>query len=72
MQYTIRVKEHLDPFWQTWFDQLSITHDEDGTTLLSGYIRDRAAFYGVLFKMGELGLTLLSLEAGAAIEPPEG
>jgi hypothetical protein len=71
MRYTIRVKGHLDPFWQAWFENLVITHEGDGTTLLSGSIRDQAALYGILFKMCDLGLTLLSLEARAPIKPPE-
>jgi hypothetical protein len=41
MRYVIRVKGHLDPFWQEWFEHLSITHQSDGTTLLSGQIRDQ-------------------------------
>jgi hypothetical protein len=42
MRYVIRVKGHLDPFWQQWFDHLSIAHQSDGTTLLSSSIRGRA------------------------------
>ncbi|WP_307811182.1 hypothetical protein [Ktedonospora formicarum] len=38
MRYVIRVKGHLDTFWQEWFDRLSITHQSDGTTLLSGHL----------------------------------
>ena len=71
MRYIIRVKGHLDPFWQEWLDHLSITHQSDGTTLLSGSIKDQAALYGILIKMRDLGLTLLSLEASAPIQPPE-
>jgi hypothetical protein len=71
MRYVIRVKGHLDPFWQEWFDHLVITHQSDGTTLLSGPIRDQAALYGLLIKMRDLGLTLLSLEASAPVQPPE-
>lgn len=71
MRYIIRVKGHLDPFWQEWFENLSITHESDGTTRLAGPISDRAALYGILFKMGDLGLTLLSLEARETIEAPE-
>jgi hypothetical protein len=48
MRYVIRVKGHLDPFWQEWFLPLSITHQSDGTTLLSGPIRDQAALYSIL------------------------
>jgi hypothetical protein len=71
MRYVIRVKGHLDTFWQDWFDNLSITHEKDGTTLLSGLIRDQAALYGILFKMSDLGLTLLSLEASPPIQQTE-
>ncbi len=68
MRYVIRVKGHLDTFWQEWFEHLSIKHERDGTTLLSGPIKDQAALYGILFKMRDLGLTLLSLEASAPIQ----
>jgi hypothetical protein len=71
MRYVIRVKGHLDTFWQEWFEHLLITHDGDGTTLLSGPIQDQAALYGILIKMRDLGLTLLSLEASAPIRQPE-
>jgi len=71
MRYTIRVKGHLDTFWQTWFENLLITHERDGTTLLSGPIKDQAALYGILFKMRDLGLTLLELSASAPIEQPD-
>src|SRR6266568_3219358 len=71
MRYVIRVKGHLDPFWQEWFEHLAITHERDGTTLLSGPIRDQAALYGLLIKLRDLGLTLLSLEVSALIPPPE-
>ena len=59
MRYVIRVKGHLDTFWQDWFDHLSITHQSDGT------------LYGLLFKVCDLGLTLLELSASAPIEQPE-
>jgi hypothetical protein len=71
MRYVIRVKGHLDPFWQEWLEHLSITHQSDGTTLLSGQIRDQTALYGLLCKMRDLGLTLLSLESSMPIPPPE-
>jgi len=71
MRYVIRVKGHLDTFWQAWFDNLSITQDRDGTTLLSGPIKDQAALYGILIKMRDLGLTLLELAASAPIEQTE-
>src|SRR5205085_8734402 len=71
VRYVIRVKGHLDPLWQAWFENLSITHERDGTTLLSGPIKDQAALYGILFKMRDLGLTLLELSASPPISPPQ-
>ena len=71
MRYVIRVKGHLDTFWQAWFENLSITHERDGTTLLSGPIRDQAALYGILFKMRDLGLTLLSLNTSPPMPQTE-
>ena len=71
MRYVIRVKGHLDTHWKAWFENLLITHEKDGTTLLSGPIRDQAALYGILIKMRDLGLTLLSLEASTPILPQE-
>lgn len=72
MRYVIQVKGHLDPFWQEWFENLSITHQGDGTSLLSGPIQDQAALYGILFKLRDLGLALLELHrASASKEPPE-
>lgn len=72
MNYIIRVKGHLDPFWQEWFENLSISYEQDGITRLSGLIPDRAALYGILLKMCDLGLTLLFLEASTSLEPAEG
>jgi hypothetical protein len=72
MRYVIRVKGHLDPFWQEWFENLSITHQSDGTTLLTGQLRDQAALYGILCKMRDLRLTLLELRRASELkEPPE-
>jgi hypothetical protein len=71
MRYVIRVKGHLDPFWQEWFEYLAITHQSDGTTLLSGHIQDQAALYGILIKMRDLGLTLLELSASEPTPSPE-
>ncbi len=71
MRYVIRVKGHLDPFWQEWFENLSITHQSDGTSLLTGQLRDQAALYGILCKMRDLGLTLLELRTSASEPPPE-
>jgi hypothetical protein len=59
--YRICVQGYLEPEWSEWFDGLTITHDENGNTLLSGPIVDQAALYGILNKIRDLGLALLSV-----------
>ena len=59
--YQIRVKGHLDHHWSGRLNDLTLTHDEDGTTLLTGPILDQAALYGVLLKLRDLGVPLLSV-----------
>jgi hypothetical protein len=71
MRYSIRIKGHLDPCWQDWFEGLAIVHEDEGTSRLSGSLRDQAALYGVLAKIRGLGLTLLALESSEAIATSE-
>ena len=59
--YQIRIKGHLDLRWSDWFDGLTVTHMENGETILSGPIRDQAALYGLLAKLRDLGLPLLAV-----------
>ena len=59
--YHIKIEGHLDAHWQDWFDGLSITLNDDGDTILSGAIVDQAALHGVLKKISNLGLTLISV-----------
>ena len=59
--YQIRVKGHFSPQLATWFDDLTVTNEPDGGALLSGFIIDQAALYGVLLKIHHLGITLLSV-----------
>ena len=59
--YEIRVCEHLDNCWANRFDGLFITHEEDGTIALAGPVADQAALHGLLTKVRDLGLTLLSV-----------
>lgn len=61
MQVQIRVKGHLDLYWQEWLEGLQITHLENGTSLLTGILKDQAALYGVLWKIREQGSALLAL-----------
>jgi hypothetical protein len=67
-QYQIRIKGHLKAPWQDWFDGLTITNTASGDTILSGVIADQAALYGVLKKIRNLGLTLISVIPQAEIE----
>ena len=59
--YQIRVKGHLDDRWSDWFDGLTITLEANGDTLLTGPVVDQAALYGLLKKVHDLGLPLISV-----------
>jgi hypothetical protein len=59
--YRIRIRGQLDSTWADWFDGLIITPDDGGTTLLTGPALDQAALYGVLKKVRDLGMPLLSV-----------
>src|SRR5436189_4250642 len=59
--YQIRIKEHLDPRWSVWFDGLTVTPTEHAETVLIGPLVDQAALYGLLIKVRDLGLELLSV-----------
>lgn len=59
--YSITINGHLDACWQDWFDGLTITLTDDNNTILSGVIADQAALHGVLKKIRNMGLTLISV-----------
>ena len=61
MIYQIRLKGHLDRQWTHWFDGLTITLEEDGNTLLAGPVTDQAALHGLLKKVRDLGMPLVSV-----------
>ncbi len=63
MHVSIRIKGHLDTSWRQWLEGLQIVHEPDGTSRLSGTLKDQPALYGVLTKIDHLNLTLLSLES---------
>jgi hypothetical protein len=63
--YQIIIKDHLDTRWQDWFDGLTFTLTDDGYTVLSGVIVDQASLHGVLKKIRNLGLTLISVNPQA-------
>jgi hypothetical protein len=72
MIYQIRIKGHLGSHWTDWYEDMTITLEEDGTTLLTGPVVDQAALHGLLRKVRDMGLPLLSvnrIQPGEADEP---
>lgn len=67
--YQIRLKGQLDSQWTEWFEGMSITLEEDGNTLLTGPVIDQAALHGLLKKIRDLGLTLVSVNQVPPQEP---
>jgi hypothetical protein len=59
--FSIRVQGHLDARWSAWFDGMAVTTQKDGTTLIEGQVADQAALFGLLLKMRDMGLPLLSV-----------
>ena len=60
--YLIRIKGRLEPRWSVWFEEMSITAEANGDTLLRGPIVDQAALHAVLTRVRDLGLPLLSVD----------
>jgi hypothetical protein len=61
--YQIRIRGHLSPQWTGWFDGLIITLEENGDTLLTGPVFDQAALHGILKKVRDLAMPLLSVNS---------
>jgi hypothetical protein len=59
--YEIRLKGHLDDRWADWFEGLTLKREDNGETLLTGPVVDQAALYGLLRKVRDLGMPLLSV-----------
>jgi hypothetical protein len=59
--YEITLAGHLDDRWSTWFGDTTITHEHDGTTTIRGSVADQAALHGLLARVRDLGVTLISL-----------
>ena len=60
-RYEIRIKGHLDDKWAAWFEGLTLTREDNGETLLTGPVVDQAALHGLLRKVRDLGMPLLSV-----------
>ena len=69
-RYEIRVKGHLDTRWAAWFDGLTLTRGSGGTTIIHGPVADQAALHGLLQKIRDLGLPLISVNHVAPGHPP--
>jgi hypothetical protein len=62
VNYEIRVEGVLDPRWSTWFDELQITNEPGDVTVIAGAVVDQAALHGLLVKIHDLGLPLISVD----------
>ena len=62
--YVIKIRGRLDPHWSDWFAGLQLAQLEGDETLLSGYLPDQAALHGLLERIRDLNLTLLSVSSG--------
>ena len=69
-EYEIRVQGHLGHRWTAWFDGLSLTALDDGTTVISGPVVDQAALHGLLHKLRDVGVPLVSLTLLPPDAPP--
>ena len=65
--YVLRVSGHLDPHWSQWFAGLALAHEADGTTTLTGPVADQAELHGILSRVRDLGVVLISVTPA---EPP--
>jgi hypothetical protein len=70
-RFEIRVIGHLAPRWATWFDGMTLSPEEDGTTVICGPVADQSALHGLLRKLGDLGLTLVSVAPSPAQSTPD-
>ena len=67
--FQIRIEGHLDPQWTGWFSSLTVTLEENGYTLLTGPVADQAALFGLLKKIRDLGMSLVSINRVEPCKP---
>jgi hypothetical protein len=63
MQVEIRVKGRIDRDWSDWFEDLEIVHTEQDETILTGQVADQSALYGLIARLRDLGLSLISVDS---------
>lgn len=68
--YEIRISGHLDDHWMRVFEGMAITHLADGVTVLVGPVPDQAALYGLLSRIRDLGVPLISVQRQPTEDPP--
>jgi hypothetical protein len=68
--YEIRIKGHLDESWADWFDGMTIRHEDNGETFLTGSLSDQAALHGVLNRLRDLGIQLISVNPAEVGQAP--
>ncbi len=66
--YAIRLRGHLASRWEAWFDGLTLTCEGDGTTVITGPVVDQAALHGLLAKVRDIGLPLISVDQVASLD----
>src|SRR5512138_129701 len=69
INYEIRIADHLSPQWADRFEGLTVTLEDDGNTLLTGPVADQSALHGLLKKVRDLGLSLVSVNQVPPLEP---
>jgi hypothetical protein len=65
-QVVVRLKGHLDLTWANWLDGFTLTHSEQGESILSGKIKDQTALFGLIAKLRDLGVTIVAVSFGDA------
>jgi hypothetical protein len=70
-RYEIRVGGHLAARWAAWFDGMTISPQDDGTTVVRGPVADQSALHGLLRKLNDLGLPLVSVTPVAGQPVPK-
>ncbi len=70
-EYEIRLKGHLDARWAAWFDGLALALEPDGLTVIRGPVADQAALHGLLHKVRDIGMPLVSVVRIDPVNPPK-